>query len=432
MSYYSIEAEQAVLGAILISPDLIYETTAVEDDFYYEPNQIIYKSMIQLKEEEKKVDVVSLSSNLGEELHVIGGIKYLVELSQSVPSISDFGSYERIVKEKFVIRHGMESIKKIYSNGNDNPKEFISELVGVTEELSDRFRTDDGFTHIGEGLIEHSEILQDKKYGSKPLGVSTVGTDLDLITGKWQNQTLNILAARPSVGKTAAMLNNAVKNGKEGMTVAIFSLEQPKQQLLDRMISAECNIDGSRIKSGQLHDEEWVKYTIGLSILSELNIYIDDRPGLSIQEIRASVRKLKKNNPELIVYIDYLQLINGGKSYTNRNRNDEVGYVSNSLKQMSRENDCPVIALAQLSRGVEQRQDKRPMMSDLRESGNIEQDADTISFLYRDDYYNAGTDKKNIIEIIVAKNREGQTGTAEMVNLRNYSKFLDYDYRPTR
>ncbi|WP_438351570.1 replicative DNA helicase [Paenibacillus sp. FA6] len=432
MSYYSIEAEQAAIGSVILNPDLIFETTLVPNDFYHEDNSIIFESMLQLREQGKKIDVVSLASRLGQEIQNVGGTAYLLDLSRSVPSVSDFASYERIVKEKFIIRHGMESIKKIYSSGYEDPKEFVAELVGVTEELSDRARIENGFKHIGDGLITHFELLQDKKYGNKPLGASTVGTDLDRITGKWQKQTFNVVAARPSVGKTAFMLNNVSKNAKEGMTVAIFSLEQPEQQLYDRMISAECNIDGMRIKNGQLHDDEWVKYTIGLSILTELNIFIDDRPGLSIQEIRAAVRKLKKKNPDLIVYIDYIQLIKGGKKYSDRNRNEEVGYVSSSLKQMARENDCPVIGLAQLSRGVEQRQDKRPMMGDLRESGNIEQDADTISFLYRDDYYNAETDKKNIIEIIVAKNREGQTGTAEMVNLRNYGKFIDYDYRPTR
>lgn len=430
MSYYNLEAEQSVLGSILLEPELIYETTLQDKEFYHHEHKIIFQHMTELRDQEKKIDIVSLSSKIGQAVQEIGGVKYLLTLSQSVPTVSNFATYEQIIKERFVMYSGMQSLKEICNKEYDDSKDFVSELLEVAETLGDQSHTDTGLEHIAGDLEEHFETLQDKKYNGVSVGASTVGTDLDKITGKWQNQTLNVVAARPSVGKTAFALNGAVKNGKEGMTVAIFSLEQPKRQLLDRMIAAECHIDGERIKSGQLFDEEWIKYTIGSANLSELNIFIDDRPGLTVQEIRVAVRKLKKKHPNLIVYIDYLQLVRGGKKYSDRNRNEEVGYVSSSLKQMARENDCPVIALAQLSRGVEQRQDKRPMMSDLRESGNIEQDADTISFLYRDDYYNADTEKKNIIEIIVAKNREGQTGTAEMVNLRNYGKFIDYDYRP--
>lgn len=427
MSFFSLETEQALLGSILIEPDLIYESVLIPDHFYHEGHQLIFENMLQMKEKQEKIEIVSLVARMGAAVQDVGGVQYLAQLNNSFPMVDQFAKHEQIVKEKFLMRDGMTSIKQLYNEMPDNPKELAAELMSLSENLRDQVRTEGGFRHIKDGLMDHVDQLERKKEYGLASGAKTVGTALDKLTGRWKKQTLNIIAARPSVGKTAFMLNNAVAAGKEGMTVAIFSLEQPEVQLLDRMIAAECRIIGENIRDGKLSDDDWAKYTMGLSNLADLEIYIDDKPGRTIQEIRAAVRKLRKKHPELIVLIDYLQLIHGGKKFAG-GRNEEVGYISNSLKQMARENDCPVIALAQLSRGVEQRQDKRPMMSDLRESGNIEQDADTITFLYRDDYYNQETEKKNIIECIVAKNREGSVGTAEMVNLREYGKFVDLEY----
>lgn len=425
MSYYSYEAEQAVLGSILLSPDLVHESTLTPEDFHHPGHMQIYRSMCRLRDLGERVNTISIVADIGEHIQVMGGNQYLLDLRASIPTTADFSSYARIVKDKSLVRMGISDLRKIYQDGNDNPKELAASIQSVAESLTDQSQQDKGFTHISQGIRVHFDVLEGKKLNGLPLGASTAGRDLDHITGKWQKQTLNIIAARPSVGKTAFLLNNAVKNAMEGMTVAIFSLEQPELQLYDRMISAKCMIDGERIRSGDLKDDEWVQYTLGLAQLAELDIYINDTPGLSIQEIRSSVKSLKREKPNLIVYVDYLQLITGGKKFANRN--DEVGYVSSSLKQMARENDCPVVPLAQLSRSVEQRQDKRPMLSDLRESGNIEQDADTITFLYRDDYYNQATEKKHIIEMIVAKNRNGSVGTAEMVNLKNFGLFRDYE-----
>lgn len=423
MSYYSIEAEQSVLGSILIEPGLIQESILTEEDFYEDQHKIIYGAMTQLHEAEKTADVVALATELGSELESVGGVQYLSRLAGSVPSTASFQAHEKIVKEKYLLRTGITAIKDIYSRGIDDPKELVSELMDVAEKLDDQ-NFGDGFKHISDGVMTHFEVLNDKKYNGKATGYSTVCLDFDMLSGKWQKQSLNIVAARPSVGKTAFALNNARINAENGATVAIFSLEMPDLQLYDRMIAAECEIDGDRIRNATLLDREWEKYTHGLAKLAKLDIYIDDRSGLTIHEIRAAVRRLKKKKPNLIVYLDYLQLIKGGNKFSNKSRNEEVGYISSSLKQMARENDCPVIALAQLSRSVEQRQDKRPMLSDLRESGNIEQDADTITFLYRDDYYNQETEKKNIIELILAKNRNGSVGTVEMVNLKQYGKFV--------
>lgn len=425
MSFYSVESEQAALGSILKEPELIYESILSPEHFYDGSHQIIFETMLQMRDEDKPIDAVTIVSRLGAKIADVGGVQYLVNLTDSVPSVQQFYQYEMIIKEKYLLRTGMESMKKLYNEMPAEPKELANELLSLAETIGDQVRTGGGFNRIHDGLMKHFELLENKKYNGVAAGISTVGNALDKITGKWQKQSLNIIAARPSVGKTAFMLQNAVRTAKEGMAVAIFSLEQPEMQLYDRMISAECSLDGECIRTGNLTDDDWTKYTIGIANLADLQIYIDDKPGRTVQEIRAAVRKLKKVHPELIVFIDYLQLIQGGKKFGSRT--EEVGYISSSLKQMARENDCPVIALAQLSRSVEQRQDKRPMMSDLRESGNIEQDADTITFLYRDDYYNQETEKKNIIECIVAKNRNGAVGTAEMVNMRNFGRFVELE-----
>jgi replicative DNA helicase len=421
---HSPEAEQSVIGSILLQPDLIHDTTLTADHFNNPQNRIIFGQMLDLRDKQQPIDFVTVSASLGDILREVGGISYLMELTRSVPSTADIAWHEKIIRDKYLMRTGMKSVQELLNDKMDDPAKFSAKIISIAETM-DFNPTKQGFKHIRDGLVGHFDQLNEKKYNPKRTGISTLGEDLDKITGKWQKQTLNILAARPSVGKTAAMLNNATRNGREGMTVAIFSLEMPDVQLYDRMISAEANIDGDRIRNATLYEDEWVKYTVALGYLAEFDIYIDDRPGLTVQEIRSAVRKLKKTNPDLIVYIDYLQLIKSGKKMNSRT--EEVGYISNSLKQMARENDCPVIALAQLSRDVEKRQDKRPMMSDLRESGNIEQDADTITFLYRDDYYNQDSEKKNIIEFIVSKNRNGAIGTAEMVNLKNYGKFMNYD-----
>lgn len=422
---YSIEAEQSVLGAILLNPALIHETSLVDENFYDKSNQIIFAKMIELRTKGINIDPVTLSASIGDGMTEVGGISYLIKLMDSTPTTAEIKWHEKIVRDKYIVRTGMASVQELCSTSVEDPNIFAEQMRIIAESMSTG-NEEGGLRHVRQGAMEHSEQLNEKINNPKNLGYSTVGVDMDNIIGKWQRQSFNVIAARPSVGKTAAMLNNALINAKEGVTAGIFSLEMPEVQLFDRMIASECLLDGEKIRNADLQTEDdWSKYTTGLSSLAELPIYIDDRPGLTIQQIRSEVRRLKKDHGEIIIFIDYLQLIKSGLKMNNRN--EEVGYISSSLKQMARENDCPVIALAQLSRSVEQRQDKRPMMSDLRESGNIEQDADTISFLYRDDYYNKETELKNIIEIITVKNRNGKVGTAEMVNLKQFGKFANYE-----
>ena len=424
MSYHNLEAERSTLGAVLLKPELIHETILTGEEFSAEAHRTLFGAMLSLRDNNQTVDLVHIAQELGEELEKCGGVIYLTNLSQAVPSVTAFGEYERIVKEKHTLRKGAEALREVMTTEYKDPQTFAAEIMSIAEAIEGGAAASDSFISIKGDILNHYDALCDKASKGTGLGHSTACLDMDKLIGKWQKQTLNIIAARPSVGKTAYLLCNAVKNAKEGDAVAIFSLEMSRFLLYDRMLAAECMIDGLRIKNGTLLDEEWEKYTLGLGRLGELDIYIDESNAKTIHEIRSQVRKLKKQHENLIVYIDYLQLIHGGSKYNNRSRNEEVGYISAMLKQMARENDCPVIALAQLSRSLESRQDKRPMMSDLRESGNIEQDADTITFLYRDDYYDKETDKANIVELIVAKNRNGQVGTVEMANLKQYCKFV--------
>lgn len=421
--YYSIEAESSFLGCLLLNKDLVYDTIITPEHFHYEPHNIIFSSILALRDREIPLDTVTLSKELGERLEGVGGFETIINLARSVPGTGEFKAYEQILQEKYVFRSGIKKLHDIRKDNFDDAAQFVNTIREVADSLEGYTKREGGLEHVKHAISEQADEMMDRSEGKIPLGKITLGMDLTQLTGGWQDQDLIIIAARPSVGKTAAMLEDAKENAKNNVVVAIFSLEMPRKKLVERMISSEALIHGDVIKKAQLNDEEWQRYTMAASLIRNTDMYIDDRPGLTVQEIRKEVRKLRKENPnrEMIVYIDYMQLISGGMKFNNRN--DEVGYVSSTLKQIARQNKCPVISLAQLSRGVEQRQDKRPINSDLRDSGNIEQDADIIIFLYRDDYYNAESEKKNIIEFIVSKNRNGSTGVAEMVNIRSFSKF---------
>jgi replicative DNA helicase len=294
-------------------------------------------------------------------------------------------------------------------------------------EISNR-RAAHGFISIRDVLMEvfeKVEFLYTNKGGVS--GIPSGFIDLDKMTNGFQPNELIIVAARPSVGKTAFALNIAQNVAvRSTETVAIFSLEMSASQLVQRIICAESNVDATRMRTGELKGDDWEKLSMAIGALSEAQIYIDDTPGITVSDIRAKCRRLKKEKGLGLILIDYLQLIQG-RGKAGENRQQEVSEISRTLKQIARELEVPVIALSQLSRGVEQRQDKRPMMSDLRESGSIEQDADIVAFLYRDDYYDKDSEKKNIIEIIIAKQRNGPVGTVELVFLKNYNKFVSLD-----
>ena len=429
----NLEAEQAVLGAILLDGEALI--TAMEriqtEDFYRTAHQYIYQSITEIAEANEPVDLITLTAKLQDkrQLEDIGGVTYLSELANAVPTAANVDYYAQIVEEKSMLRRLIRTATQIVSNGyasGDDISSLLSEAEQRILEISQR-RSSTGFVLIREVLMEvfeKVEFLSQNRGGFT--GIASGFRELDRMTSGFQRSDLIILAARPSVGKTAFALNVAQNVGvREKQTVAIFSLEMGASQLVQRMICAEANVDASRMRTGALEGEDWTKMTMAISSLSEANIYIDDTPGITVYDIRAKCRRLKKERGLGMVVIDYLQLIQGrGRG---DNRQQEVSEISRTLKMMARELDVPVIALSQLSRGVEQRQDKRPMMSDLRESGSIEQDADIVAFLYRDDYYNKESEKEGIIEIIIAKQRNGPVGTVELAFLKQYNKFVNLD-----
>ncbi len=430
----NLEAEQAVIGAILLQDEAII--TVMErvhtEDFYDKPHQLIFEAMLNLGEANQPIDLITLTSLLQDrgQLEEIGGVSYLSKLAHAVPTAANVDYYAQIIEEKSMLRRLIRTATTIVSEGYTGGED-VSGMLGDAErkilEISNR-RSGSGFVLIKDVLMEvfdKVEMLHENKGGTS--GIRTGFVDLDKMTNGFQKNDLIIVAARPSVGKTAFALNIAQNVAvRANETVAIFSLEMSAPQLVQRMICAEANLDANVMRTGEFKDDDWAKLTMGISSLSEAQIFIDDTPGVTVADIRAKCRRLKKEKGLGMIVIDYLQLIQGrGKG--GENRQQEVSEISRTLKQIARELELPVVALSQLSRGVEQRQDKRPMMSDLRESGSIEQDADIVSFLYRDDYYNADTEKKNIIEIIIAKQRNGPVGTVELVFLKNFNKFVNYE-----
>lgn len=433
----NIEAEQAVLGAIFLEPSAI--TTASEtllpDDFYRSAHQRIYSVMIALSERGEPVDVVTVTSELRDQklLEEVGGLDYLSELANSAPTAANIEFYSSIVEEKSLLRRLIRSATKIVSDGytrEDEVEVILDDAEKTILDVSQRKRST-AFQSIKDILVEaydNIELLHNRK--GDVTGIPTGFLELDRMTAGFQKNDLIIVAARPSVGKTAFALNIAQNVAvKTDENVAIFSLEMGAQQLVMRMLCAEGNIDAQRLRTGKLIEEDWQKLTMAMGSLSNAGIYIDDTPGIRVNEIRAKCRRLKQEKGLGMILIDYLQLIQGNSTNRSENRQQEVSEISRTLKAIARELNVPVIALSQLSRGVESRQDKRPMMSDIRESGSIEQDADIVAFLYRDDYYDKESEKQNIIEIIIAKQRNGPVGTVELAFIKEYNKFVNLERR---
>lgn len=430
----NLEAEQAVLGAVLLQSEALI--TAMErvrsEDFYLTEHQLIFEAMVQLGEENQPIDLVTLTTKLRDkqQLEDVGNVTYLTKLANAVPTAANVDYYAQIIEEKSMLRRLIRTATQIVSDGyagGEDVSGMLSDAERRILEISNR-RSGSGFIAIRDVLMEvfeRVEFLSANKGGMT--GIPSGFPDLDKMTSGFQRSDLIIVAARPSVGKTAFALNIAQNVGVRAKeTVAIFSLEMSASQLVQRMLCAESNVDAGRMRTGQLENDDWEKLTMAIGALSEAKIYIDDTPGVTVADIRAKCRRLKKEQGLGMILIDYLQLIHG-RGKPGENRQQEVSEISRTLKQIARELEVPVIALSQLSRGVEQRQDKRPMMSDLRESGSIEQDADIVAFLYRDDYYDKESEKKNIIEIIIAKQRNGPVGTVELVFLKNYNKFVSYE-----
>ncbi|MGG1880152.1 replicative DNA helicase [Paenibacillus cisolokensis] len=434
---HDLAAECSVIGAILLQPDVYEHAESLEAQaFYRKENEIIFRRIAELAEEGEPIDMVTLATRLQNngELEDIGGVSYLSKLAHAVPTAANVESYVAAVKEKHTLREIIRSAQSqiAAAAAGGDIQALVAEMQSAATKLTDRAAPKQDFKRIRDVLVDVIESTENKaevyKTG-KVTGISTGYRDLDSILGGLQRSDLIIVAARPSVGKTAFALNIAQNVAiRAEDPVAIFSLEMSAPQLVTRMVSAEGNLEASKLRIGDMGPEDWAKMADAAGILGGANIVIDDSPGITVHDIRAKCRRLKKQEGLGLIVIDYLQLIaSSGRGRGPENRQQEVSEISRTLKHLARELDVPVIALSQLSRGVEQRQDKRPMMSDLRESGSIEQDADIVAFLYRDDYYNAETEKKNIIEIIIAKQRNGPVGTVELVFLKQFNKFVNYD-----
>ena len=427
----SVEAEQAVLGAMLLKPEAV--TTAAEelsaDDFYRETHRLIYEAMMELKDRTEPVDLVTLTEQLkkADKLTKIGGIPALSLIANSVPTAANVQYHARIVREKAQLRSLIHAATEIAGAAYEDAED-VEDIMDSAEkrilEVSSGKRSKD-FVPLQDILLNTLEQIE-ARYSNKGsiTGLPTGFTELDHLTAGLQKSDLILVAARPSMGKTAFTLNIAahvVLRAKE--PVAFFSLEMSKEQLVQRLICSEGRIDSQRLRVGELEDKEWGDLIDTANRLSAAPLYIDDTPGITVMELRSKARRLKAEQGLSLIIIDYLQLMQGRTSKSGDNRQQEISEISRSLKALARELNVPVVALSQLSRSVESRQIKRPMLSDLRESGSLEQDADIVMFLYREDYYDPETENKNITEVIIAKHRNGPVDTVELTFLKQFTKF---------
>lgn len=429
---HDLAAEQSVLGSMIIDRDAIISATEVltGEDFYRPDHKAIYDAMVELFSKGEPVDLITLKSKLDEKgvTEQIGGIRYIADLAGGVPTSAHIKKYSKIVEEKSLLRKLIKASQDIAALSYE-ASEKIDFIMNFAEksifDIMQNRRTEE-FSHIKDVLPKTFEKIEEI-YNNKgrTTGVPTGFTDLDLKTAGFQPSDLILIAARPSMGKTAFALNIVQYAAvRKNIPTAIFSLEMSEEQLVNRMLSAEAHIDAQKLRTGELDQEDWVSIARAMGPLSSAPVYIDDTPGITVNEVRAKCRRLKLEKGLGLIIIDYLQLMSGNSSRGD-NRQQEISEISRSLKSLAREMNAPVIALSQLSRACEARADHRPMLSDLRESGAIEQDADIVAFLYRDEYYNPDTEKKGIAEVIIAKQRNGPTGTIDLMWLGKYTKFAD-------
>ena len=428
---HSPEAEQSVIGSMIMSRDAIVEASEIITgaDFYQQQYGIVFEAMIELHDEGKAVDLITLQERLKEKdlPPEISSMEFVRDLLSAVPTSANVKYYAEIVAEKSMLRKLIKTTEEI-TNACYLGKEKTQDILEVTEKkIFDlvQNRGSEEFVPIRQVVLNAIEKIEkaSRSQGSVT-GIPTGFIDLDYKMSGFQPSDLILVAARPSMGKTAFVLNIAQYMAfHNDVTAAIFSLEMSKEQLVNRLLALESKVDSQNIRTGNLEDEEWAKLIEGANIIGKSNLIIDDKPGISISELRSKCRKYKMEHNLGVIFIDYLQLMTG--SGRSESRQQEISEISRSLKALARELNVPVVALSQLSRAVEQRPDHRPMLSDLRESGAIEQDADVVMFIYRDDYYNKDSENKNIAEIIIAKQRNGPIGTVNLVWLPNYTKVVN-------
>lgn len=428
---HSIEAEKSVIGAMLMGREAVMTAgeILISDDFYQQQYGVIFDAMVELFNEGKPVDVITLQDRLKEKdvPPEISSMEFARDVLSSVPTSANVKYYANIVKDKATLRRLIQVNEEIANEcylGKEKTEDILADTEKKLFKLLMQQNSGD-YVPIRQVVLNALDNIEKaSKTSGSVTGIPTGFTDLDYQTAGLQPSDLILVAARPSMGKTAFVLNIAQHIAfKAKKAVAIFSLEMSKEQLVNRLFALESRVDAQKLRTGNLNDEEWSRLIEGAGIVGESQLIIDDTPGISISEMRSKCRKYKIDHDIGIIIIDYLQLMSG--SGKNESRQQEISDISRSLKALARELNVPVVALSQLSRAVEQRPDHRPMLSDLRESGAIEQDADVVMFIYRDDYYNKDTEEKGVAEIIVAKQRNGPIGTVKLVWLPNYTKFVN-------
>ena len=428
---HSIEAEQSVIGSMIMDREAIVVASEIlfGDDFYSKQYGVLFDTMVELNEEGRPVDLVTLQDKLKEKdvPPEVSSLEFIRDLITAVPTSANIKYYANIVAEKATLRKLIKLNEEIANTcylGKESLEVILEETEKKVFNLVQKRNTGE-FVPIRQVVMNAMEKIETaSKNKGAVTGIATGFIDLDYRTAGMQPSDLILVAARPSMGKTAFVLNIAQHVAfKLNQTVAIFSLEMSKEQLVNRLFSLESRVDSQHIRTGQLSDAEWENLIESAGVIGKSNLIIDDTPGISIADLRSKCRKFKLEHDLKMIIIDYLQLMSG--SGRSDSRQQEISDISRSLKALARELSVPVISLSQLSRAVEQRPDHRPMLSDLRESGAIEQDADVVMFIYRDDYYNHDTDRKDIAEIIIAKQRNGPIGTVELAWLPNYTKFAN-------
>ncbi len=433
----NIEAEQSVLGSILIEQSAIAKISDIlqPEDFYREAHRMVYRAAMILFERGEAIDFITVIDTLRREesLERAGGISYITSLANGVPTAANIVFHAKIVQEKSLLRRLIHAATDIAALGYAETEE-VERVLDQAEQKILEVAT----RKIGQEYAPIKEIIFstldkiDEMHKAKGgiTGLSTGFTNLDKLTGGFQRSDLILIAARPSMGKTAFVLNVAQHMAtRDKKSVAIFSLEMPREQLAMRMMCAEGLIDSQRFRTGAMSSEEWKNLVDAADRLSASPMFIDDTAGVNAVELRNKARRISKEHGLDCIIIDYLQLMDGGAHSRIDNRQQQISDISRSLKALARELQVPVIALSQLSRGPESRTSRKPMLSDLRESGSLEQDADMVAFLYREDYYNPETEKKNLTELIIAKNRNGPTETVELYFHKNFTRFTDYSPR---
>ncbi|GBF32485.1 replicative DNA helicase [Desulfocucumis palustris] len=426
----NIDAEQSVLGAMFLDREAIYKVIRhiKAEDFYLESHRLIFEAIIKMDEAGKAPDLVTVTDHLKQhnQLEKIGGVTYVASLIGMVPTAANVEHYARIVEEKSILRSLIAAATRIAGMGYEGGEEadkLVTEAEQMLMELSSR-RNAAVFKPLSEILLEIFNIIENRYRNKGQItGVQTGFTDMDRLCCGLQPGDLIIMAGRPAMGKTSLGMTIAHNVAlHSNMPVAVFSLEMSRAQLVQRILCAEAMVDQQKVRSGYLDEADWSSLVKAAGKLSKAHLYIDDSAGLTVRQLRAKARNLKAEKGLGLVVIDYLQLLSGS---SRENRQQEISEISRSLKGLAKDLEVPVIALAQLSRAVEQRQDKKPIMSDLRESGSLEQDADVVMFIYREEYYKPETEKKGIAEIIVAKQRNGPTGVVELAFIKEFTRFVN-------